>query len=307
MILIFCAVFFIANFSNVFAAEKKLSIVTTIFPEYDWVKNVAKDKANVTLLMNKGTDLHSFQPSAKDILTISNADVFIYIGGESDFWVKDILSSSKNKDLKSIKLMEEIGSHAKVEEIVEGMQAEEAEEASDEIEHDEHIWLSLKIAKIATEKITEVLCEKDKANSDFYKANSAIYIEEIETLDGKYKDCVTNAKRKTILFGDRFPFRYLVDDYGIKYYAAFVGCSAETEASFNTIRFLSNKMESEEIPVICVIENSDKRIAKRISSKKIVVFDSLQSVTLGDVQKGKTYLAAMEQNLMALKECLLGE
>ena len=119
--------FFIANFSNVFAAEKKLSIVTTIFPEYDWVKNVAKDKANVTLLMNKGTDLHSFQPSAKDILIISNADVFIYIGGESDFWVKDILSSSKNKDLKSIKLMEEIGSHAKVEEIVEGMQSEEAE------------------------------------------------------------------------------------------------------------------------------------------------------------------------------------
>ncbi len=298
-------------------AGDRMQIVTTIFPEYDWVVNVLGEEgknADVTLLLDNGVDLHSYQPTTDDILKISSCDVFLYVGGESDGWVDDALREAINKDMVVINLLDLLGDKAKEEEIVEGMQAEEEEEGEEgeeeEIEYDEHVWLSVKNAAFYTDKIAEALSKADPAHADAYGKNAKAYIEKLTELDNRYEEEVAAAANKTVLFGDRFPFRYLVDDYGISYYAAFVGCSAETEASFETVTFLSGKVDELQLPAVMVIENSDQKIAKTIvdntSSKdqQILVLDSMQSVTSKDMAGGTTYLSVMEKNLDVLKGAL---
>lgn len=308
----------------------KLKIVTTIFPEYDWVMNVLGDKASgadVTMLLDNGVDLHSFQPTAADIMKISSCDLFIYVGGESDEWVEDALKEAVNKDMIVINLMDELGSAVKEEEIVEGMQEEDEhdhdhEEGEDhdeehehhheegEVEYDEHVWLSLKNAQVLVKSISDALQKIDASNAGSYKKNADAYIESLKALDADYKAAVDAAGTRTILFGDRFPFRYMVDDYGLTYYAAFVGCSAETEASFETITFLAKKVDELSLPAIFTIEGKDKRIAETIAQntaskdQKILTLDSMQSVSSGDIKNGTTYMSIMENNLSVLKEAL---
>ena len=301
--------------------DKKIKIVTTIFPEYDWVMQILgdkADKADVTMLLDKGVDLHSYQPSTADIAKISEADVFIYVGGESDEWVEDVLKEAKNKKLKVINLMDVMGDKAKEEEVKEGMQPEEeehAEEAKDgkeeeEVEYDEHVWLSLKNAKIFTKKIADVLSEVDKDNAKTYQANYESYAKKLDDLDKKYADAVASAKNKTLVFGDRFPFRYLVNDYGLDYYAAFVGCSAESEASFETVTFLAKKIDELGLGNVLTIEGKNHKIAKTVvdntknKDQKVLTMDSMQSTTSKDVKDGATYLGIMEKNLDVLKEAL---
>ena len=301
--------------------DKKIKIVTTIFPEYDWVMQILgdkADKADVTMLLDKGVDLHSYQPSTADIAKISEADVFIYVGGESDEWVEDVLKEAKNKKLKVINLMDVMGDKAKEEEVKEGMQPEEeehAEEAKDgkeeeEVEYDEHVWLSLKNAKIFTKKIADVLSEVDKADAKTYQANYESYAKKLDDLDKKYADAVASAKNKTLVFGDRFPFRYLVNDYGLDYYAAFVGCSAESEASFETVTFLAKKIDELGLGNVLTIEGKNHKIAKTVvdntknKDQKVLTMDSMQSTTSKDVKDGATYLGIMEKNLDVLKEAL---
>lgn len=301
--------------------DKKIKIVTTIFPEYDWVMQILgdkADKADVTMLLDKGVDLHSYQPSTADIAKISEADVFIYVGGESDEWVEDVLKEAKNKNLKVINLMDVMGDKAKEEEVKEGMQPEEeehAEEAKDgkeeeEVEYDEHVWLSLKNAKIFTKKIADVLSEVDKDDAKTYQANYESYAKKLDDLDKKYADAVASAKNKTLVFGDRFPFRYLVNDYGLDYYAAFVGCSAESEASFETVTFLAKKIDELGLGNVLTIEGKNHKIAKTVvdntknKDQKVLTMDSMQSTTSKDVKDGATYLGIMEKNLEVLKEAL---
>lgn len=301
--------------------NKKIKIVTTIFPEYDWVMQILgdkADKADVTMLLDKGVDLHSYQPSTADIAKISEADVFIYVGGESDEWVEDVLKEAKNKKLKVINLMDVMGDKAKEEEVKEGMQPEEeehAEEAKDgkeeeEVEYDEHVWLSLKNAKIFTKKIADVLSEVDKDDAKTYQANYESYAKKLDDLDKKYADAVASAKNKTLVFGDRFPFRYLVNDYGLDYYAAFVGCSAESEASFETVTFLAKKIDELGLGNVLTIEGKNHKIAKTVvdntknKDQKVLTMDSMQSTTSKDVKDGATYLGIMEKNLEVLKEAL---
>ena len=301
--------------------DKKIKIVTTIFPEYDWVMQILgdkADKADVTMLLDKGVDLHSYQPSTADIAKISEADVFIYVGGESDEWVEDVLKEAKNKKLKVINLMDVMGDKAKEEEVKEGMQPEEeehAEEAKDgkeeeEVEYDEHVWLSLKNAKIFTKKIADVLSEVDKDDAKTYQANYESYAKKLDDLDKKYADAVASAKNKTLVFGDRFPFRYLVNDYGLDYYAAFVGCSAESEASFETVTFLAKKIDELGLGNVLTIEGKNHKIAKTVvdntknKDQKVLTMDSMQSTTSKDVKNGATYLGIMEKNLEVLKEAL---
>ena len=299
------------------AKSDKLQIVTTIFPEYDWVNNVLGNNpanAEVTMLLDNGTDLHSFQPTANDILKISSCDMFIYVGGESDEWVEDALKEAVNKDMIVINLLDCLGSKVVEEEIVEGMQTEEEEEASEEgeeeIEYDEHVWLSLKNAAILVDSISEGMQKLDPANADTYKNNASSYIEKLNTLDADYQSVVDNASIKTVLFGDRFPFRYLVDDYGLKYYAAFVGCSAESEASFETVTFLSGKVDELSLPAVLTIEGKDKRIAETIienttsKDQTVLTMDSMQSITSQDVANGVTYISIMSENLEVLKKAL---
>ncbi len=306
--------------SNVEAADDgRLSIVTTIFPEYDWVMNILGDNpadADVTMLLDDGVDLHSFQPTADDIMKIATCDVFIYVGGESDEWVEDALSEATNKDMVVVNLLEALGDSVKEEELVEGMEGEEEEEEGEggeeeeEAEYDEHVWLSLKNAATLTEVISEAVCEADSSNADVYESNTAKYTAELRALDSEYESAVSEGNGKTLLFGDRFPFRYLVDDYGLSYYAAFVGCSAETEASFETITFLADKVDELSLPVVMTIEGKDHSIAETIventdsKDQKILTMDSMQSTTSDDVENGTTYISVMKNNLEVLKEAL---
>jgi len=319
------------------AKDHKLSVVTTIYPEFSWTKSILGDQTSsvdLSLLIKNGIDLHSFKPTAQDIAKIANADMVIYVGGESDEWIEKALEATPKKGRTEINLMKVLGDRVKAEEIVEGMQAEEehhhehAEEHEhehhdehaevhehhhhdEEVENDEHVWLSLKNAEILVKKIAEELSKIDAAHASAYKQNAEAYIAQIQSLDAEYRTAVESAARKTVLFGDRFPFRYLVDDYGIKYYAAFVGCSAESEASFETIAFLAGKMDAESLPVIFTIENSNGKIAKSVlaASKKsqsaqILSINSMQSITEKQINEGIDYLSLMKANLENLKKAL---
>ena len=296
------------------SGSKPLKIVTTIFPEYDWVREILGDKADhaeVTMLLDNGVDLHSYQPTADDIIKISDCDLFIYVGGESDGWVEDALKEATNKEMQVINLLDVLGEQVKEEEVVEGMEAEEEEsEDESEPEYDEHVWLSLKNAETLCNAITDALEEIDPANKDAYATNAASYLEKLAALDGEYQTVVDNAARKTVLFGDRFPFRYLVDDYGLSYYAAFAGCSAETEASFETISFLAGKVDELGLPCVLTIEGAQHKIAETIvqntaeKNQSILTLDSMQSTTSTDVANGTTYLSVMESNLDVLKQAL---
>ncbi len=286
-----------------------IQIVATIFPEYDWTMNILGDNpagAEVTMLLDSGVDLHSFQPTSEDMMKVSTCDLFIYVGGESDEWVEDALQSAVNKDMKTINLLEVLGDQAKEEEVVEGMEAEEEEGP----ELDEHVWLSLKNSSLLCAAIEEAIAEIDPDNQAVYEANLEEYQKQLADLDQKYKDTVDKAAGKTLLFGDRFPFRYLTDDYGLDYYAAFVGCSAESEASFETIQFLAKKMDQLDLPCIMTIENSDQKIADTVvrttrkKDQKILTMNSMQSVTSEEAGSGTSYTGIMEDNLAVLKEAL---
>ena len=304
----------------------KLSIVTTIFPEYDWVREILGEKADnaeITMLLDNGVDLHSYQPTADDIVKISDCDLFIYVGGESDEWVEDALRNAANRNMKVINLLEVLGDSVKTEEIVEGMQEEEyehedaeehehedAEEHEHEEEADEHVWLSLKNAKMLVRVISKALQELDPDSKDIYAANADAYVKKLSALDAEYQTAVDAASNKTILFGDRFPFRYLVDDYGLRYYAAFVGCSAETEAGFETISFLAKRVDEWKLPCVLTIEGAQHKIAETIvrnttaKNQRVLTMDSMQSTTSKDVKNGTTYLSVMEKTLSVLKEAL---
>ena len=295
----------------------RIRIVTTIFPEYDWVVNVLGDnpaEADVTMLLDSGVDLHSFQPSAADILKISTCDLFIYVGGESDKWVDDALKEAVNKDMIVIGLLDALGDAVKEEEVIEGMQEEEhdneREDEEDNLEYDEHVWLSLKNAAVLVRAISEAVQEIDPGHAETYRTNAEAYTEKLNALDAEYEAAASGASVDTLLFGDRFPFRYLTDDYGLSYYAAFVGCSAETEASFETVTFLARKTDELSLPAVMTIEGTDHRIAETIvqntqtKDQKILTMDSMQAVTAKDVENGTTYLSVMEKNLSVLKEAL---
>lgn len=309
---------------NVNNNDGKMNIVTTIFPEYDWVMNILgekKDAAEVTLLLDNGIDLHSYQPTPKDIVTISKCDLFIYVGGESDEWVDDALKQAVNKDMKVINLMETLGDAIKEEEVIEGMEEEEHDhdleegedhdhEEEEEIEYDEHVWLSLKNAEVIVKEISKSLSAIDNKNADYYNGNVTSYVNSLKDLDKRYAEAVKAGTKDTLLFADRFPFRYLVDDYHLKYYAAFVGCSAETEASFETIKFLANKVDELGLSVIFKIESSDGSIANTVKNatanknQTILTMDSIQSASTKEYKAGRNYLSIMEQNLTVLKEAM---
>ena len=306
--------------------NKKISIVTTIFPEYDWVREIVgnhADKFEITYLMNKGVDLHSYQASAEDIAKVSSADLFIYVGGESDTWAEDAIAEATNKEMKVINLLNSLGSDVKEEEVVEGMAAEDehdhdhSEEAKDhdhseedkdhdhakegeEVEYDEHVWLSLKNAQKLVMDIEADIESLDPDNAADYAANADAYVKKLEELDKEYKKAVDESNLKYILVGDRFPFRYLVDDYGLKYSAAFVGCSAETEASFDTITFLAGKLDELGLKNVVTIENSNQKIAKTIientknKDQGLLVLNSLQSVSQKDIDGGLIGGAALD-------------
>ncbi len=343
---------------------KKLKIVTTIFPIYDWTSEILGSEAKnaeLTMLMKNGVDMHSYQPTADDLVKLSSCDVLIYVGGESDKWIEDARKAAVNKNMVALRLMDVLGDRLKQEETVEGMEAhhhhehdkdghkhddhdkdehgrheEPADHEHEDHKHedhkhedhdhdkhdhdkdnhehhdeyDEHIWLSLKNAQLCVNAIADAVSRADAAHAQAYKDNAAAYGEKLSGLDKEFSAAVAAAPKKTLLFGDRFPFRYLADDYRLKYYAAFPGCSAETEASFETIAFLSAKLVELKLPAILTIEGGSRKVAETIlyntptHDQKILVLDSMQSTVGEKATYGQDYLAVMKKNLEVLKEAL---
>ena len=312
---IICCMILMCGCGEVPEKSDKLSIVCTVFPEYDWVREITnghEENFEITYLLSNGSDMHSYQPTVDDMIKISSCDLFIYIGGESDKWTKDAIKQAKNKDLKTISLLDSLGSSVKEDEHKEGMQDsdEEDHDHEEQAEYDEHIWLSLKNAETLCNSIAEEIYSLDPENKTDYQNNLMDYCKQLENLDTQYSETLSNVPNKTLIFGDRFPFRYLVDDYGLDYYAAFSGCSAETEASFETITFLSDKIDEINADTIFTIEGSDDSIANAIISstekknQKIAHLNSIQSVNSEQVKNGTTYISIMKSNLDILKEAL---
>ncbi len=337
-----------------------LKIVTTTFPIYDWVRNIVGDSENieVSILIDNGVDLHSYQATSQDVAEIANADMFVYNGGDSDVWVEEVLASQDMQNIQVVNLMDELGDGVKMEEYVEGMQESEhahdheedehdhaeedehdhaeedehdhaedehdhAEEdehdhAEDEHDHDEeatghadeHIWLSLRNAQNLCEALVEEIRAIDPTNATMYSDNAEKYIAELGDLDTIFENELSALENDILMVVDRFPFRYLVDDYDISYYAAFPGCSAETEASFETVVFLSEKITELTLGKVVILENSSEDIASTIiqtsgqQNVEIVTLNSMQSITAEQIESGVTYMSIMDTNLVALKNAL---
>ena len=294
----------------------KKSIVCTTFPQYDWTVNILGDKADeweVSILLDSGTDLHNFQPSAEDIITINSCDLFIYVGGDSDGWVEDVFKTNTS-DAELIDLM-----HILDDRLLEAGHSHGPEDEHDENfehnefcdhEHDEHIWLSLENAEELCEAIADRLGVIDPDNAQVYESNCGAYTEKLEALEEKYQNTVDTAKHRTLVFADRYPFAYLCEDLGLTAHAAFSGCSAETEASFEKIVELAGEVDNEGLSAVAVIDSSDRKLADTVISntntkdQTIVELDSMQSVTREDIEAGESYLAIMEKNLEALETAL---
>lgn len=300
--------------------DNRFQVVCTTFPQYDWTVNLIQgneENVSVTLLMDKGGDLHNFQPSALDIARVSDCDLFIYVGGESDGWVDDALEEAVNPDMRVVNMMEVVSERLVEEEHVEGGSGHDAHDhgghdsgAQEEHEYDEHVWLSIPNAELIVEDISAQLAGMDSENADLYRRNSDQYIAALGELDAQYMETVRESGGNTLLFADRFPFRYFVEDYGLRYYAAFNGCSAETEAGFHTVAFLVNKLDELGLGAVLVLDGSDDRLAKVIientktGRQQILVLDSMQSVSRKDIEAGLHYLDVMEENLKVLRQAL---
>ena len=294
------------------AAERdngKLSVVATVFPLWDWTRELldgGADEIELTLLLDNGTDLHSYQPTVDDLVTISSADLLIYVGGESDGWIEDALSEKANPDLIAVDLMEVLSDRRKIEERVEGMRGGAEEEA----EFDEHVWLSLKNAELCCIAIADALTRLSPGLADRVTENRTAYFARLEALEARYREAFNGDAQHTLLFADRFPFRYLLDDYGFSYYAAFAGCEAETGASFETVVFLAERIDALNLPAVLTTDSPVPRLAETIvantknGNSAILELDSMQSVTRADIGGGASYLGIMESNLEVLKEAL---
>jgi zinc transport system substrate-binding protein len=284
-------------------ADGKIDVVATIFPPYDFVRAIAGDKVNLTMLLPPAAESHSFEPTPQDIIQVQNSDIFIYVGGESDEWVNKILDSMDTSRMKIITLMDCVEVVEEI--IVEGMQEEEEEEAG--AEYDEHVWTSPRNAKLIIQKIADVLKEVDTANAAVYEKNTSAYLSKLDSLDASFQNVVNGARRKTIIFGDRFPFRYFADAYGLSYFAAFPGCSTETECSAATVAFLINKVKAEGLPVVFYIELSNEKIADIICEEtgaKKLLLHAVHNITRNDFMNGVTYYDLMTQNINNLREAL---
>ena len=366
LVLAGCATAGQAGHSGASAESAKKSVVCANYPAFDWLCQILgrhADEYEVVYLLDNGSDVHSFQPSVADIARIADADLFVYVGGETDRWIRDTLSAVASPKVRSVDLLEAVGDAALEEELVEGMQGDghahdhdhaadhtadhdhdsaagttdhaadhdhdsaagttdhaadhdhdhdgaDAATDHDDAEYDEHVWLSLKNAQVLVGVLAEELCAIDPQGAPDYRANAQAYQAQLAELETRYVAAVASAQHDTLLFADRFPFRYLLADLGLNYYAAFQGCSAETEASFETIVFLAQKLDELGLGTVLVIEGSDEKLAQTVvqtsqaKTSSIAVLDSLQSVSARSIAQGKSYVGTMQDNLAVIEAAL---
>ncbi len=303
--------------------DDKISVVATIFPQYDFARQVAGELADITMLLSAGEESHTYEPTPQDIITIQNADVFIYVGGESDSWVDDILASMDTTNMKIVNMMNCVD--VVEEELVEGMEDvdeedsgesdetqedgenSDSEEDEEEPEYDEHVWTSVENAQIITQEITDALCQADRQNENAYRSSCAQYLSELSQLKKEIESVVENADRNVLIFGDRFPMRYFTDEFGLEYYAAFPGCAEQTEPSAGTVAFLIEKTRDEGVPVVLYMDLSSGKVAETIAEStdtQTAVFYSCHNVSKEDFDNGVTYVELMERNIEVPKIAL---
>ena len=293
-------------------ADQKISIVCTNFPEYDFVRQIVGTHADVTMLLKPGAESHTFEPTPQDIITIQNSNLFVYVGGDSDEWVSGVLDSMDQSKMTIVKLMDCVDTVA--EQLVEGMQPEKAgsedtaaQGSTQAPEMDEHVWTSPANAMQIVQALSDKICGLDPANRDIYQANTQAYLQKLKKLDQDFWDVVNHSKRKEIVVGDRFPFRYFCKEYGLKYYAAFPGCSADTEPDAATVAFLIDKVKADKIPVVFHIELSNEQMCNSITEAtgaKSELLNAVHNVSDSDFKAGATYVSLMEHNVQVLKEAL---
>lgn len=312
LICVFSALLMCACTSDTTSDDGKINIVCTEFPQYDWTKSIVQDSENVNLILlnTKGTDMHSFEPSADDIIKVAESDILILIGGEGDKWALDAVSDNKKTTvINLLDLLKENEEH--------GVLAEHDHIASCDHSHedahesaDEHVWMSIKNADFFIRKICEVLYEKDPQNAGFYKGSQKEIIGQLGELDYDFSQAIGEYEHPVIVVADRFPFKYLTDEYGIECFAAFPGCSADTDASPDTIIKLSKAVDEHNLKYIAVTENTSGKTAQAVinntgnKNQQTVVIDSMQSVSLKDIENGATYIGIMKQNFEAMKKLL---
>ena len=298
--------------------DGRISVVTTIFPQYDFVRQIAGDSVDLKMLLKPGEETHSYEPTPQDIIAIQNSDIFIYVGGENDAWVEDILDSMPDAGMRTLKLIDCVDTVE--EEHVEGMQeqpghsheeeeyhGDETEEAHSVHEIDEHVWTSPVNASAIVDEIKELLAQTDPENRQRYEENAEAYEAELAALDAAFREVVDNAGRRLVIFGDRFPFRYYADEYGLDYYAAFPGCASDTEPSAAVMAFLINKVAEEKVPAVLKMELSNENIANAIAEAtgtEVRTFYSCHNLTAEEFENGETYLSMMQKNVETLKEVL---
>ena len=307
-------------------SEARISVVTTIFPPYDFVREIAGDRVELKMLLKPGEESHSYEPTPQDIIAIQESDVFIYTGGENDVWVEDILSSMPEGGRLTLRMIDCVDTVE--EEHVEGMKespghdhddheeddtdpdgGEAGEDTHSVHEIDEHVWTSPVNAALIVERIKEILIQADPSGEAVYEENAAAYEEELAKLDQEFRDVADHARRKLLIFGDRFPFRYFADEYGLDYYAAFPGCAGDTEPSAATMAFLIDKVKEEKVPAVLKMELSNDDIANAIAEAtgtEVKVFYSCHNLSAEDFESGETYLSMMQKNVETLKEVLNG-
>lgn len=275
------------------SANDKLKVVTTIFPEYDFVREIAGDKADITMLLPIGADLHSFEPSPKDIMKINSCDVFVYVGGESDVWVENILKNSDNKNIKTVRLMDVV--------------AESEKNHNHSHEYDEHVWTTPINAIKIVEAISKEIQLSDEENAEFYETNTADYIKVLRGADLDFKKVVSDAKRNIMVFADRYPLKHFSDEYGLLYVSPFSGCNDKTEPSAQSVKEIIDTVNEKNIPVVFYTELSNEKMADAVceaTGAKKVRFNTYHNVTKSEFENGVTYVDLMKHNLYALKEAL---
>lgn len=292
----------------------KIQVITTIFPPYDFVRQIGGDYVEAEMLLKPGMEAHSYEPTPRDIIRITESDLFLYAGGESDVWVEELLEGNDTR-VHAHSLLEWV--EPLEEEAAEGMQSrghdhdhdhkEDAGVHLEEGEYDEHVWTSPANAILIVEKIRDTFCAIDPDRAGIYEENARAYLEQLRRLDSDYRQVIGEAKRHTVIFGDRFPFLYLVKTYGLDYHAAFPGCSSETEPSAATIAFLTDEVRQDHIPVVFYLELSNAKVADAIAEvtgARTAMLHSCHTLTREEMQRGESYLSLMRQNLEQLKLAL---
>lgn len=283
--------------------SQKLKIISTVFPPYDLARQIAGDNADISILLPPGSESHTYEPTAKEIIEIQNCDIFLYIGGENEQWAEKIISSNKTDSVKTVKLIDCVKT------LEESDLHEEEHHEEHSHETDEHIWTSPKNEQLMLTAVYDAICEADPENKAVYTKNKDSYNGQLTELDKAYKEAVGNAKNKTIIMADKFPFRYLAEEYGLDFYAAFSSCSDESEPSAAAMTSLISKIKELKIPVVYYLEFSSTKVADTLCSEtgaSSLMLHSCHNVSKEDLDKGVTYVDLMKQNLENLKTALNG-